>query len=124
MNMAALGGYLRTLREGQHISRTGLASQLDVDPATLWRIEEGKQEPGGTLLLDLVAAVRGSYEDVRRLLRSDENGDSGRSLAESRLAAFATEVGEEQVDKIARRLATDPDFKRAIRRAALGIDSE
>lgn len=125
--MAALGGYLRTLREEQHITRSGLAGDLGVDATTLWRIEEGKQEPSGSLLINLVAAIRGDYDDVRRLLADrNANEQTGKEIADARLASYAItqvemfreRVGSDQADLIARRLVNDPGFVDAIRRAA------
>lgn len=131
--MAALGGYLRGLREGRHITRTGLAGDLGVDSTTLWRIEEGKQEPSGQLLLNLVAAVRGSYEDVRRLMSDNSASDeTGRQLAEYRLSAseraqvrsFTDSLTPEEREELARRLANDPDFINSIIRAVVGNDRD
>lgn len=127
--MTAVGGYLRALREGQHISRTGLAGQLEVDPATLWRIEEGKQEPSGSLLLNLIAAIRGSYEDVRRLLADHDAGEeAGRQMAELRLSqgqiaqidAVIDEMGLDEAQILADRLMSDPAFRESIVRAVAG----
>lgn len=129
--MAALGGYVRGLRERQHVSRTGLAGQLEVDATTLWRIEEGKQEPSGGLLVTLIRALRGSFDDVAALL-ADKSADEGKGaeLADRRLAQYAVKqaelfterVGSDRADEIARLLVADPDFVKAIRRIAERLD--
>lgn len=104
-----------------------VAGQAGVNPSTLHRIEKGETEPGGENILNLMAVVRGSYEDARRLW-SDRDADeaAGRELADQRLAAYADQqvaafrerVGTEQADAIARRLVSDPGFVDAICRAA------
>ena len=120
--MAAVGQYIRALREGQHISRTGLASQLEVDATTLWRIEEGKQEPSGSLLVNLVTAVRGSFDDIHRLLNSKSiDEDESRRVAAarlsradlSRLAAIREEPANYSIVSLAEKVSTDPELRRA-----------
>lgn len=121
--MAAVGEYIRALREGQHITRTGLADQLDVDTTTLWRVEEGKQEPSGPLLISLVSAVRGSFEDVQQLVATKGNGSKGKELAELRLQqvigrgvdAAISQIGRDEAADLAERLEDPVFFERFIR---------
>lgn len=117
--MAAFGVYVRTLREGQHISRTGLADQLDVDATTLWRVEEGKQEPSGSLLVNLVTAVRGTFDDVHRLVvAKGATQETGREMAEYRLSQLIDReasraingMGKDEARRLAQRLKSDPKF--------------
>lgn len=116
--MEALGVYIRTLREGRRMPRTGTADFVGVDATTLWRVEEGKQEPGGSLILNLLSVLRGDYEDARRLL-GDKNatGDDARVLAQQRLgshsipaaaAEFANGFTADELDAIRQQLASDP----------------
>jgi|GEM_PF-1758717 len=125
MSMTAVSSYLRVLREDRGLSREKLGEMIDVAGNTIWRIEDGRQEPGGAILLNLVRAVRGSYEDVRRLL-SDDAADElkGRELAQARLgqANFAkleelhAILGDEVLVDLVQRLADDPDLVDAINR--------
>lgn len=115
--MLAFGVYVRALREGHRMTRTGIADELDVDATTLWRVEEGKQEPSGSLILNLVAAVHGSYDDARRLL-ADKNAtdDEARLLAEQRLSSekqahnLVNSFTTDEISAIRAELASDPAF--------------
>lgn len=68
--MRALGSYLRALRLGQRMTQTYVAEQAGINLSTLHRIEKGETEPGGENVLNLVAVVRGSYEDALHDLHS------------------------------------------------------
>lgn len=122
--MPALGGYLRALREGRHITRTGLASQLDVDPTTLWRIEEGKQEPSGGLLIGLMRALHASVEDMNALFNSKTaTAADAEKMAHDRLIAAELRqiediVSDPETAETARALLEDPGFYAALSRAA------
>jgi transcriptional regulator with XRE-family HTH domain len=125
MGMTSVAAYLRVLREQRGLSREKLAEMIDTSGNTIWRIEDGRQEPGGALLLNLIAAVRGSYEDVRRLLAEDNGGEAaGRELAELRVsrAEFAkieelrTVLGNERLAEFVARLSAEPDLLDAIDR--------
>jgi transcriptional regulator with XRE-family HTH domain len=129
MEMAGLASYIRTLREGQGITRAWLAEQAGTTETSLYRIENGKQEPSGQLLLNLVAAVRGSYTDARNLLAgngADEH--TGRELAEKRLSqaeiamidSLIEDIGDEEAERLADQLVNDPEFRRSIIRAVVG----
>jgi transcriptional regulator with XRE-family HTH domain len=125
MNMPALGGYFRALREGRHITRTGLAGQIDVDPTTLWRIEEGKQEPGASILIALTRALYASVEDMNALItnKNATREDAERLAHERLVAAELRHIGEFATDPataaIAQDLVDDPAFWAAVERAAM-----
>ena len=85
--MEAVGAYLRTLREAQHLSRAAVAAQIETHESQLVRIEAGDQDSRGSLLLALVAAVQGRVADVQRLILDKSATESdGRAAAEAWLA--------------------------------------
>lgn len=66
--MRAVGAYLGTLREGRKISRQALAASVGTSVSQLFRIEEEGQETRGSLLIAIVAALRGKLDDVMTLM--------------------------------------------------------
>jgi transcriptional regulator with XRE-family HTH domain len=119
MGMNGVAAYLRVLREDQGLSREKLAEMIGVAGNTIWRIEDGRQEPGGAILLNLIATLRGSYEDVRRLL-SDNDADTkaGELLAQQYLLEAQSIATDPKTAQIAQRLVNDPAFLAALVRAA------
>jgi DNA-binding XRE family transcriptional regulator len=127
MSMTGVGAYIRTLREKQGITRAWLAEQVDTSDTSLYRIENGQQQPGLELMLGIIQHVRGSVGDIRHLLR-DENAreDEGRQLAEIRLSEsqlalidnHIDEIGQNAAQALADRLMNDPAFRQSIVRAA------
>lgn len=78
--------------------------------AQIVRIEAGDQDSRGSLLLRIVAAVRGSADDVQRLALDDAaDADAGRELAERVLS-------HEQVASIWALADTDPKRAALVRR--------
>jgi transcriptional regulator with XRE-family HTH domain len=119
MGMKALGSYIRELRRGQRMTVAYVAEQTGLNASTLHRIEKGETEPGGENILNLVAVVKGNYDDARRLW-SDRNADEarGRALAEARLSQFVERtvdqaingMGHDEARRLAQRLRRDPAF--------------
>lgn len=78
MNAVALGGYLRGLREGQGLTPSEVVVALkpligrNVDPTTVWKIENAKMMPGSDLLLSLLQVLRGNAIDAWGILRRDD----------------------------------------------------
>ena len=66
--MVAAGAYLRTLREMHGMTREDVAGEARTSISQLVRIEAGEQETRGSLLLRLVAAVRGDAQHLADLL--------------------------------------------------------
>ena len=62
--MCAAASYLRALRERHGLSRATLASQVEATENTIWRIEDGRQEPSGPLLVALVTSVHGNWDHI------------------------------------------------------------
>lgn len=77
MDMSGVGAYIRTLREKQGITRSWVAEQVKTSETSLYRIELGKQAPATALLIGIVKAVRGSFDDVEMLLRNDGGESDG-----------------------------------------------
>lgn len=110
--MGAIGAYLRTLREAQHLSRAALAAALDTHESQLVRIEAGEQDPRGTFLLRLLSRLRGKADDIIQLL--DQGGDEamGRQLAHRRLAGDPSRINPQQRAVLER--LTDDQLRRLI----------
>ncbi len=110
--MEAAGAYLQTLREGMKLSRAKLAEQLGTTENTLWRIEAGRQEPGGALLFGLIKQLRGAYDDVARLLEHDVPLAEAQALARQRVAeppAPRLTPSEQRLLEALQRNDIDPD---------------
>lgn len=122
--MNGVAAYLRVLREDRGLSREKLAELVGVAGNTIWRIEDGRQEPGGAILLNLIATLRGNYEDVRRLL-SDNDADAkvGEHLAQQYLKEAQAIATDPRTAQIVQRLVNDPSFLAALVRAASQPDS-
>lgn len=112
MSTVAVGAYLRTLREAQHLSRAALAAQVDTHESQLVRIEAGDQDPRGSFLLRLVSKLRGTAEDVARLLEASATEDQGRVLAHQRLTGRPSRISPRQLDALER--LTDEQLDRLI----------
>lgn len=112
MSTVAVGAYLRTLREAQHLSRAALAAQVDTHESQLVRIEAGDQDPRGSFLLRLVSKLRGTAEDVARLLEASATEDQGRILAHQRLTGRPSRISPRQLDALER--LTDEQLDRLI----------
>src|SRR5579859_6615228 len=72
MGMEAVGAYLRTLREAQHIKRVALAQELGIYDVQIERIERGAVAPQSPFLLLLIHAVHGDLEQVSELILDPE----------------------------------------------------
>lgn len=120
------GVYLQAIRERRGISRADVAKRLRVSTQTVANIENGDKEPAASKMIAFVDLLGASLDDVRRLMLSRDDEVEAYRLADMRLAEYAEQqagvfrshVGSTQADAIARRLLDDPDFLRAIRRAA------
>ncbi len=130
--MLALGAYLRAMRVGQRLTQTLVAEQVGINLSTLHRIERGQTEPGGEIAFNLVAAVRGSYEDARRLWsEGDASEERGQQLAEQRLNRGELEqldqlrvlFGDDEVAEAVARIAGDRDLLAAILRLGDAVGS-
>lgn len=86
MANAAVGTYLRTLREARRLTREALADMVGTSVSQLVRIEAGEQDTRGSLLARIIAAVRGSAADVQSLLINPDASESdGQRLAQATL---------------------------------------
>ena len=125
--MTGMGTYIRTLREGQGITRAWVAERVGTSDTSVYRIEKGDQAPATVLLIGIVNAIRGSFEDVEELLRNDgAKAEKGKSLAESRLTltqqaritAVQDEIGVDNAAEAATLIQNDPALRKAILRLA------
>lgn len=118
--MKAVGAYLETLREARGLSRVWVAEKAGTNDTSVYRVERRGQAAGPKILIGIVRAVRGSFDDVDELLREDDTPETvGRHLAEVRLAEEpAIDVRQfvrngftgDELDKVRRELASDPAF--------------
>lgn len=83
--LAAVGAYLRFLREVAGISVAEIADKVGIDPSQIWRIEKGKSDARSSILFRFIKAVNGSPEDVARLINNAKaTAPEGEALARLR----------------------------------------
>lgn len=86
---AAVGEYLRTLREASGLTVAEVAARVGIDASQIWRIERGKSDPRASILFRFVAVVNGSVEDVALLINNPRaTAEDGERLARLRLGAI------------------------------------
>lgn len=67
--MEAVGAYIRAMAEQRGLKIVAVSREANVAPNYIWRLEHGETEsPSFEVVAALVAAVKGSMEDVRKLL--------------------------------------------------------
>lgn len=94
--MKAAAAYLWRLRERQKISRAKLANLVSTTENTIWRVETGKQEPGGRLLVSLVTVLQANWQDVVDLVdQKTATPEDGRARADQWLALAAARSAPE-----------------------------
>ena len=119
MKLAAI--YIRELREKRGISRAHVARQITVHENTLWRVESGRQQPSGPLLVALINAVDGRIDHVVQLLQMRNDPISeviAHQLVAERLEEIATIP---EADEIMERLSRSIHKLRAADPARLGL---
>lgn len=67
MNLEAAGAYLEELRKARKVSRRAVSDAVGVTDDIILRIEKGRGETAGSVLLRIVHYLGGSYEDLRVL---------------------------------------------------------
>lgn len=117
--MKAVGAYLQTLREGRGLSRVWVAEQAGTNDTSIYRVEQRGQESKPKILIPLVRAVRGSFDDIGELLKDDDLPiEEGVKLAEVRLRAehdalideSSGNIDHTMARQLADRVLTDPEF--------------
>jgi transcriptional regulator with XRE-family HTH domain len=116
MNMNAVAGYLKGLREGQGLSQIQVAAEVGrrlsraVQPTTIWRIESGRNTPGSDMLIAILDYLGGSVKDLGRLATDPAaSGADGYQTALDYLKAAATHATPEQRQAVAARLRAMAD---------------
>ncbi|GAB4197776.1 MAG: hypothetical protein OHK0022_16340 [Roseiflexaceae bacterium] len=89
MRMFGGAAYLRRLRERQKISRAKLAATVSTTENTIWRVETNLQEPGGVMLLDIVHALGGNWQDLYELVHNKASNEEGIARADAWLVQSA-----------------------------------
>lgn len=83
---AAVGAYLRTLREASGITYAQISEKVGLDPSQIWRIEHWKSDTRSSALFKFIAAVGGDVNDVALLINNPAaTKDDGERLARLRL---------------------------------------
>jgi transcriptional regulator with XRE-family HTH domain len=75
MSLVAVGAYLKTLREARGLTLADVASRSSTSETQVIRVESGKIDTRGSLLMHLVHAVEGDPADVFRLSLMREPSD-------------------------------------------------
>lgn len=128
--MEAVGAYIRTLRLQQKLTQTKLAELVGVSNNTIWRIEAGQQEPGGSQLAAILTIIRGRIDHVYELLsntfatKADGEKKAKQQLtAESVLALADTDPKRIALLKRIMILADDPKLRQRILDYLDGLES-
>lgn len=118
---AALGAYLKTLREGRSLPPKSVLAQLTerlgkkIDHSRLWRAEnnEAKGWPEGDFLAALLDIIGGSLDDIAWIQRHPgATSEEGQLRAKLRLAVGAA-VSEEERTLIEQLTRLTGDRRRA-----------
>lgn len=103
--MIATGAYLRALREAQGLSQARVAELVRVTVNTIWRIEAGQQEPKTTLIVNLLAVLKGRAEDLAKLINDASADDAAaQRAAQASLRLTAEQATPEERRAVAERL--------------------
>lgn len=120
--MIAAGAYLKALRTKTGLSQGKLAELIGVAGNTIWRIEAGKQEPGGGQLAALLTTLHGRVEDFQALIIDQKaTAEDAERLAKQaqearqQLLAFAeNDDGRRRLLERIAQLTTDPALQARI----------
>lgn len=86
MNLEAVGAYLAELRRSRGLSQAHVGAVAGVTDDIVLRIEKGRGETAGSVLLRIIDCVGGSCGDVLRLFNeADATADDGRYFAQQQL---------------------------------------
>lgn len=128
---AALGGYVKEMREGRGLRPVDVLAQLSerlhktIDESRLWRVETGKAWPDGDFLAALLDIIRADIADVGWIQQHpDATAEDGQQRARERLSAseqsqldsfLVTDEGQLQLLRAVARLSDDPELRGRIR---------
>lgn len=109
--MKALGAYFEALRGDR--GRAALAADVGTSEMSIWRIEDGTQEPRAELLSALVRTLKAQWSDVERLLSdSGATAEDGKRLAEGLRArlgqADSANARKQEIARLVEELERDP----------------
>ena len=84
MSKIAVGAYLRRLRENLDLTQIDLALEVHTNESQIIRLEQGRVDTRGSLLMAITRVVQGSADDIFRL-STDQGATAhdGRDLAEA-----------------------------------------
>lgn len=83
---AAVGAYLKYLREAQGLKATEVAERIGTNQAQVWRIDNWQSDTRSSLLFRYILAVNGDANDVAMLINNrDATQEDGIMLAKLRL---------------------------------------
>lgn len=68
MTLEAAGAYLAELRRLQRLTQPRVAAAAGITDDIVLRVEKGRGETAGGVLLRMVAFLNGSYDEVLRLM--------------------------------------------------------
>ena len=127
MSLVAVGAYLKTLRDARGLTLADVASLSQTSETQVIRIESGKIDTRGSLLMRIIHAVEGSADDILRLSLVTEatDGDGlelyvqqGKEVAQRLLATQK----QGQAESIFARLV--PDHQRLLTELARALLGE
>lgn len=85
MGIRAAMHYLYTLRDAAGITRAKLAALVQVTENTIWRVETGRQEPSGSLLVAIAHALHADWSDVEYLVVNNATDQDAEARAQAHM---------------------------------------
>lgn len=86
MSKEAVGAYLRTLRESLKLTQVALAEDVETNESQIIRLEQGRVDTRGSLLMAVTQVLGGRPDDIQRLILNPQaTARDGIALANMRL---------------------------------------
>lgn len=70
MNLEATGAYLSELRRTRGYTQVQVGNAIGISDEMVWRVEKGRGETSGSMLLRMISFLEGSYEQVVQLMET------------------------------------------------------
>jgi transcriptional regulator with XRE-family HTH domain len=72
MNLEATGAYLSELRRTRGYTQVQVGNAIGISDEMVWRVEKGRGETSGSMLLRMIGFLEGSYEQVIQVMENPD----------------------------------------------------
>lgn len=115
--MVAAGSYLKALRESQKLTQLDIATAIGSTVNTVWRVEDGRQEPKAANLVNWLAFLHGRAEDLAALINdASATVEDGQKKAHAWFIEYSAQATDQErraaAEKL-RKLADDVEAGRS-----------